>query len=187
MMNMFKHFHERIAAAIEDAAREGAWPRGLDTSRIAVEPPREAAHGDISTNAALVLTNAWGASDGAEVCFRDATNPKKPGLTWVVQGFPNGVCRSVDLELFFPVKGGTALPAKTVCRNCPAIADCLLDALGAPWVEGVWGGTSHRDRIRLRRELPLDDWTERELRAFAARFADQVRAMDTDPEPKDQT
>ena len=99
----------------------------------------------------------------------------------------SAVCRSVDLELFFPVKGGTALPAKTVCRNCPAIADCLLDALGAPWVEGVWGGTSHRDRIRLRRELPLDYWTERELRAFAARFADQVRAMDTDPEPKDQT
>ena len=60
MMNMFKHFHERIAAAIEDAAREGAWPRGLDTSRIAVEPPREAAHGDISTNAALVLTKEAG-------------------------------------------------------------------------------------------------------------------------------
>ncbi len=60
MMNLFKHFHERISAAIEDAARDGAWPRGLDTARIAVEPPREAAHGDISTNAALVLTKEAG-------------------------------------------------------------------------------------------------------------------------------
>ncbi len=60
MMNLFKHFHERIAAAIEEAARNGAWPRGLDTSRIAVEPPREASHGDISTNAALVLTKEAG-------------------------------------------------------------------------------------------------------------------------------
>ena len=59
-MNLFEHFHARIAAAIEDAAREGDWPKGLDTSRIAVEPPREAAHGDLSTNAALVLTKEAG-------------------------------------------------------------------------------------------------------------------------------
>ena len=59
-MNLFEHFRERIAAAIEEAAREGAWPKGLDTSRIAVEPPREAAHGDLSTNAALVLTKEAG-------------------------------------------------------------------------------------------------------------------------------
>ena len=30
-------------------------PDGLDTARITVEPPREAAHGDLSTNAAMVL------------------------------------------------------------------------------------------------------------------------------------
>jgi len=59
-MNLFEHFRVRIAAAIEEAAREGAWPQGLDTSRVAVEPPREAAHGDLSTNAALVLTKEAG-------------------------------------------------------------------------------------------------------------------------------
>jgi arginyl-tRNA synthetase len=35
--------------------REGALPAGLDASRIAVEPPRDHAHGDLSTNAAMVL------------------------------------------------------------------------------------------------------------------------------------
>ncbi|HTC17491.1 MAG TPA: arginine--tRNA ligase, partial [Stellaceae bacterium] len=59
-MNLFEHFRVHIAAAIEEAAREGAWPQGLDTSRVAVEPPREAAHGDLSTNAALVLTKEAG-------------------------------------------------------------------------------------------------------------------------------
>jgi len=59
-MNLFEHFRVRIAAAIEEAAREGAWPQGLDTSRVAVEPPRDAAHGDLSTNAALVLTKEAG-------------------------------------------------------------------------------------------------------------------------------
>ena len=35
-------------------------PAGLDTERIAVEPPRDPAHGDISTNAAMVLAKAAG-------------------------------------------------------------------------------------------------------------------------------
>jgi arginyl-tRNA synthetase len=40
---------------IEDLATTGALPRGLDTTRLQVDPPREAAHGDVSTNAALIL------------------------------------------------------------------------------------------------------------------------------------
>src|SRR3984885_4234482 len=60
VMNLFEHFRVRIAAAIEEAAREGAWPQGLDTLRLAGDPPRDAAHGDLSTNAALVLTKEAG-------------------------------------------------------------------------------------------------------------------------------
>ena len=48
-MNLFRHFQERIAAEIAALAAEGALPAGLDTARIAVEPPRDAAHGDIAT------------------------------------------------------------------------------------------------------------------------------------------
>jgi arginyl-tRNA synthetase len=54
-MNLFAHFHAVIVAEIEALMREGALPAGLDARRIAVEPPRDPAHGDLSTNAAMVL------------------------------------------------------------------------------------------------------------------------------------
>ncbi|MEM5709729.1 hypothetical protein AAC907_18890, partial [Elizabethkingia meningoseptica] len=41
-------------------AADGKLPPGLDLSRIAVEPPREASHGDVATNAALVLAGPAG-------------------------------------------------------------------------------------------------------------------------------
>jgi len=42
----------RICAAL---AAEQNWPAGIDFSRVVVEPPRDAAHGDMATNAAMVL------------------------------------------------------------------------------------------------------------------------------------
>lgn len=42
----------RICAAL---AAEENWPAGIDFSRVVVEPPRDASHGDMATNAAMVL------------------------------------------------------------------------------------------------------------------------------------
>ena len=60
MTNLFRHFQDIVAAEIGALAHAGALPEGLDTSRIAVEPPRDPAHGDISTNAAMVLAKPAG-------------------------------------------------------------------------------------------------------------------------------
>ncbi|HYD30745.1 MAG TPA: arginine--tRNA ligase [Azospirillaceae bacterium] len=54
-MNIFKAFEKDIKALLEELAAEGALPGGLDASKLTVEPPREAAHGDLATNAAMVL------------------------------------------------------------------------------------------------------------------------------------
>ncbi|PWC52774.1 arginine--tRNA ligase [Azospirillum sp. TSO22-1] len=59
-MNIFKAFENDIRKILEELAAEGALPAGLDTSRVTVEPPREAAHGDLSTNAAMVLAKPAG-------------------------------------------------------------------------------------------------------------------------------
>ncbi len=59
-VNIFQEYRHRIIAAVEAAAAAGALPAGLDTSRVSVEPPREAAHGDITTNAAMVLAKPAG-------------------------------------------------------------------------------------------------------------------------------
>jgi arginyl-tRNA synthetase len=59
-MNIFNSFRDRIAARVEVLAGEGRVPKGLDLTRIAAEPPREAAHGDLATNAAMVLARDAG-------------------------------------------------------------------------------------------------------------------------------
>lgn len=53
-MNVFADFETRIAALIKKRIEAGELPRDLDLARFVVEPPREAAHGDLSTNAAMV-------------------------------------------------------------------------------------------------------------------------------------
>ena len=53
-MNVFESFADAIRA---EAAKIGPVP---DDARFSVEPPRDPAHGEISTNAALVLASAFG-------------------------------------------------------------------------------------------------------------------------------
>jgi arginyl-tRNA synthetase len=58
--NIFAAVLARVHAAVGTLAAEGALPAGLDCSRILVEPPREAEHGDMATNAAMVLAKPAG-------------------------------------------------------------------------------------------------------------------------------
>ena len=57
-MNVFAEFHAALAKSLDALVAEGKLQAGLDLSRAVVEPPRDAAHGDLSTNAALVLAKA---------------------------------------------------------------------------------------------------------------------------------
>ena len=54
-MNLFQYFKDRVVETIQDLAKAGKLPEGLEMSRVNVEPTRDAAHGDIATNAAMVL------------------------------------------------------------------------------------------------------------------------------------
>src|SRR5690606_999317 len=60
-MNIFRYFGERVEAALEALVASGELAPGLDFSRVAVEPPRDPSHGDLSTNAAMVLAKPAGA------------------------------------------------------------------------------------------------------------------------------
>jgi arginyl-tRNA synthetase len=59
-MDPFKYIAAAIGTALDALAAEGALPGGLDRAGITVEPPRDPAHGDIATNAALVLSKQAG-------------------------------------------------------------------------------------------------------------------------------
>jgi arginyl-tRNA synthetase len=54
-MNVFADFTEHVRAAVTALAQAGVFPAPPDLARIVVEPPREAAHGDLATNAAMAL------------------------------------------------------------------------------------------------------------------------------------
>lgn len=53
--HLFANVLARVHAVCGALATESGWPAGIDLSRVVVEPPRDAAHGDMATNAAMVL------------------------------------------------------------------------------------------------------------------------------------
>ncbi|HWW46757.1 MAG TPA: arginine--tRNA ligase [Xanthobacteraceae bacterium] len=53
--HIFAEILSRVHGACRALATEGTLPDGIDLSRIVVEPPRDASHGDMATNAAMVL------------------------------------------------------------------------------------------------------------------------------------
>jgi arginyl-tRNA synthetase len=53
--HLFADVLARVHAVCGALAAEDGWPAGIDLSRVVVEPPRDAAHGDMATNAAMVL------------------------------------------------------------------------------------------------------------------------------------
>jgi len=59
-MNLFNDIRALVLNALAEMTTEGALPDGLSTTNVAVEPPRDAAHGDMATNAAMVLAKPAG-------------------------------------------------------------------------------------------------------------------------------
>ena len=55
MTNIYADFRRLVLATLDDMAAKGDLPPGLELRRIAVEPPRDPVHGDLATNAAMVL------------------------------------------------------------------------------------------------------------------------------------
>lgn len=54
-MNFFNSFREEILKVLEGLVQKGLLNPGLDYEKITTEPPRDSSHGDLATNAALVL------------------------------------------------------------------------------------------------------------------------------------
>jgi arginyl-tRNA synthetase len=61
-MNLFSDIRALVIDALAEMSAEGVLPAALDTAAVAVEPPRDLAHGDMATNAAMVLAKPAGMS-----------------------------------------------------------------------------------------------------------------------------
>ena len=72
-MNIFDDFTARIRNAAQPVVAEAGLTEMVDLGRIVVEPPRDAAHGDLATNAAMVLAKPLGMKP-RELATRIAAN-----------------------------------------------------------------------------------------------------------------
>ena len=59
-MDVFAGFHGRILAAVQQLKHDGVLPHEASIEGITLEPPKDASHGDLATNAAMVLAKAAG-------------------------------------------------------------------------------------------------------------------------------
>mgnify|MGYP003643934085 FL=1 len=57
---LFQIFQKHIDAILDELTEAGTLPAAIDRSNVTLEPPRDPSHGDLSTNAAMVLSKAAG-------------------------------------------------------------------------------------------------------------------------------
>ena len=92
-----------------------------------------------------------GALAFVEVLMRPEPTPDLVDLLalrppWMAQA----ACRGRGPSLFFPSRGEPNDEVRELCARCPAREPCLAFAV-AENLEGVWAGTSKRERRAMRR------------------------------------
>ncbi len=96
-MNIFAEFQAEVVKAVEVLQAEGALPSALDLSKLAAEPPRDVAHGDIASNVAMVLAKPAGMSPRALaelMVTKLAAVPDVESLSIAGPGFINATLKS---------------------------------------------------------------------------------------------
>ena len=71
-------------------------------------------------------------------------------LIAVPRFFRDAACLEYPDVEFFPDRGQSSAPAKAVCARCSVRTECLAFALDLDIRDGVWGGTSPKERRPVR-------------------------------------
>jgi arginyl-tRNA synthetase len=91
-MNLFADIRELVVAELQALMADGVLPAGLDLADVAVEPPRDAGHGEMATNAAMVLAKPAGMPPRAiaeALAARLMEDPRVAGADVAGPGFLN--------------------------------------------------------------------------------------------------
>jgi arginyl-tRNA synthetase len=91
-MNLFDEMRALVLAALDEMEASGSLPAGLSRAAVAVEPPRDPAHGDMATNAAMVLAKPAGQNPRAiaeALATRLAQDPRVTSAEVAGPGFIN--------------------------------------------------------------------------------------------------
>ena len=64
-MSLYAQYAALLDGVLDELVAGGALPEGLERRAVAVEPPRDPSHGDLATNAAMVLAKGAGTNPRA--------------------------------------------------------------------------------------------------------------------------
>jgi WhiB family redox-sensing transcriptional regulator len=59
-------------------------------------------------------------------------------------------CKGMDPEIFFPFTVAESRKARGVCIGCIVRRECMEYAIDDPYIFGVWGGLTEKERRRAR-------------------------------------
>jgi arginyl-tRNA synthetase len=80
-LSLYAQYSALLDGVLDDLVAEGSLPRGLDRRNVTVEPPRDPSHGDLATNAAMVLAKPAGTNPRA---LAELIKSKLEGLPSVI-------------------------------------------------------------------------------------------------------
>lgn len=80
---------------------------------------------------------------------------RRPPLTPIIlvkreDWMHQAACADTDPDMWFPHRGEQIKPLIAICATCPVRQDCLEYAIEHGEHHGIWGGTSERERRRIR-------------------------------------
>ncbi len=93
---------------------------------------------------------------GFEQLMARPPGPESLGLEALLGRPPwmaRGACRGMGPEAFITGRGDSTAAAKATCSTCVVQSECLAFAMANPDLVGIWGGTSARERTRMRRAV----------------------------------
>lgn len=91
-MTLYLRFAAHLNAALDALVAAGDLPGGLERRAVTVEPPRDASHGDLATNAAMVLAKPAGTNPRAlaeKIAAELGKLPEVAGVSVAGPGFIN--------------------------------------------------------------------------------------------------
>lgn len=99
-MTIFSDFTQHVHAALDRLEAAGRLPADLDRGNVSVEPPRDPAHGDIATNAAMVLAKPAGTNPRQLAEALAAELGQVAGVTGVDVAGPGFINLRIDAALW---------------------------------------------------------------------------------------
>jgi arginyl-tRNA synthetase len=100
IVTLFANFTAHLHVALDALEAAGTLPAGLDRGNVTVEPPRDPAHGDLATNAAMVLAKPAGSNPRALAELIAGELAKAPGVNGVDIAGPGFLNLKLDASVW---------------------------------------------------------------------------------------